>query len=86
MSDGKVDAALDEIRERYSKAAPGVSSNPVLYMDSADDVPRLLAALDEVLKLADWWDANPSVTYQHMALGLRATVARGLLGEDGSDA
>jgi len=42
---------LEETRERYAKAAPGIASNPVVYIDSADDVPRLLAALDAVLKL-----------------------------------
>jgi hypothetical protein len=49
MSD-PLTAAFDEIMERYAKAETGIASNPVVYIDSADDVPRLLAALDAVLK------------------------------------
>lgn len=45
-------AVLNEIRDRYEDIAHG----PAYVEDiraSAEDVPRLLAALDEVLKLAD---------------------------------
>ena len=46
-------AALNEIRERgYENGARGAHCAR-LSDDAARDVPRLLAALDEVLKLAD---------------------------------
>lgn len=45
-------AALAEIRERQTACKDGFSSDPVAYIRSAGDVPRLLAALDKALDLA----------------------------------
>lgn len=53
-----VTAALEEMRERSAKAMLGFSSNPGTYIDSANDVPSLLAAVEAVLKLADTWAAG----------------------------
>lgn len=49
---------LDEIRQRYSKIASGRPSNILLYLDSSDDVPDLLAAVEAVLELAADFDAE----------------------------
>jgi hypothetical protein len=51
VPDGKLNAALDRIRSRIADTKDGFSSDPVSYIRSAGDTPRLLAALDEVLKL-----------------------------------
>jgi hypothetical protein len=49
---------LDETRQRYSKIASGLPSNVMLYLDSSDDVPDLLAAVEAVLELAAEFDAE----------------------------
>lgn len=51
MADGKLAAALDEIRERYKTSFTTLPAEGWTHAHSADDVPRLLAALDEVLEL-----------------------------------
>lgn len=70
-------AALDEIRQRWE------------VFGEADAVPRLLAALEAVLELADeavpvdrdyggepiWWNLTPA--------GLREAISRALLGKEG---
>jgi hypothetical protein len=44
-------ALLAQIRERNAKTGGGYSSNPGDYIRSAEDVPRLLAAVERVLNL-----------------------------------
>lgn len=44
-------AELDPIRQRHAKTQDGFSSNAVAYIESQADVPRLLSAVDAVLKL-----------------------------------
>ena len=51
--DDRVASTLADVRERSAKAVPGFSSNPGTYIDSAADVPLLLAAIDKVLEKAD---------------------------------
>jgi hypothetical protein len=49
MADPDLTSVLEEIRERSAKAVPGFSSNPGTYIDSAADVPHLLAAVEVAL-------------------------------------
>jgi hypothetical protein len=50
VTDDPVSIALEEIRECYDKIAPGLSSNPVPYIDSAGDIPRLVATVTALLE------------------------------------
>jgi hypothetical protein len=70
MTDTGLTAALNEIRERSDRPLPHVTSLPISHdgvrclMASAADVPRLLAAVDAVLKVhhpepATLWRACP---------------------------
>lgn len=53
-----LEAALDEVRQRYRRGGnpPDGRAYLATWMKSANDVPRLLAALDEVLRVASGWD------------------------------
>jgi hypothetical protein len=60
VADDPLSAALEEIRERSARPlGPSAMALPISspairsLLESAADVPRLLAALDTVLKLAD---------------------------------
>jgi hypothetical protein len=60
--DANLTATLAGIRDRSERPVPGVSalpvSNPAVrsFMESAADVPRLLAAVEAVLAVADQYD------------------------------
>ena len=86
MGTDDVTAILAGIRERSAKALPGFSSDVRTYVDSANDVPSLVAAVEAVLKLADeacelevdgarmdWWDTSPT--------RLRETIIAALTGD-----
>ena len=75
--DDALTATLAEIRERVASCMDGFSSDPGAYIRSAGDVPRLLAAVDAVLKLADdlTGDAAPSSAYEEDRAWLRAEIA-----------
>ena len=85
-------ATLAGIRERAEKArtAPALSkARDLAFIYSAQDIPRLLAAVDAVLKLAasgrriqfingeQWWDLDPAE--------VRGAITRKLTGEGGND-
>ena len=55
-----VDDPLSPIRERYRRCgnSPDIHVNLETYIDSANDIPRLLAAVDAALKLADEWEGT----------------------------
>jgi len=83
---------LSGIRERYVRAsAQSGAAARGDYIKSAADVPRLLAAVDAALKLADeaepverdyggepiWWSLSPAE--------LRAAITAALTGEEAGD-
>ena len=98
MSDGKVAAALDEIRERVGQSAALLTRMPVSpreFNASQDRLAEwtapLLAALDAVLDLADGWSVDRARTTKAAlrrqdAQFVREAISRALLGEDSSDA
>jgi len=75
--DGKLTAALDEIRKRWASIDGPFRER---WLRAQQDVPRLLAALDEVLKLADKGGTGvPPVR-------IRKAISRALLGEESGNA
>ena len=84
-------AALDEIRKRHAVIALPCGDVAIVigrFKHSTDDVPRLLAALDEVLKLhhpaigqPEWCEESgfswPCSTHE--------AISRALLGEEGDE-
>jgi hypothetical protein len=130
VADGKLAAALDEIRERERAAAAGpwsvaeefgwdisdeawsdyrivsadgtsvgifyltdviepdaATENAEFAVGARTDVPRLLAALDEVVNLASGWEANcaqvPVLSREAAAIAVRGAVFRALCREEG---
>lgn len=91
----KVTAYLAEVRERSERPLPHVTSLPIGHdgvralMESAADVPRLLAVVEAVLALAAkhehgatrWEDPLPVPAW---IPELREAISRALLGEGGS--
>jgi hypothetical protein len=102
MSDGKtVVAALGEERAILAAAADAADERAwrvATEIYGTLKAGALIAALDEVLKLADEWEGAPwsedggdraNVAVEQIRLDgghLRAAISRALLGEDGSDA
>ena|SRR5215469_4698074 len=100
MTDDRLSTALEEIRGRSERPlGPSAMALPITspavrgLLESAGDVPRLLAALDAALKLPDRWNAPSALgasvleedrmwVRQGCAEDLRATITRALLGED----
>lgn len=83
-------AALEEIRERSGMAAdPGVANLVRTYraVESADDVPRLLKAVEAALAEAAKWKrlAAPGDAQDECADNLRQAITRELLGKEPPD-
>lgn len=87
-------SALEEIRERSAAALEfplsGFAEDSIrCCTQSAMDVPRLLAAVEAVLKEADEWEATSAVrplqTRRYAAECFRAAVTRSLAGKEESD-
>jgi len=81
--DGNLAAALGEIRERHAIIDEPCGDLAVVvgrFKHSTDDVPRLLAALDEVLKLADKGGTGVPPAR------IRKAISRALLGEESGNA
>lgn len=92
MAPDEASATLAGIRERSAKALPGFSSDVRTYVDSANDVPFLLAAVEAVLKLADDWDREAreipgfkgigASAYQACAKEIREAITTALAGKE----
>jgi hypothetical protein len=80
-------SALAGIRERYEELGPLYQNTHFMLDAVVQDVPRLVAAVDAVLKLTDeacelevkgvrldWWDTSPT--------RLRAAITTALAGEE----
>jgi hypothetical protein len=83
-------STLDEIRERYRASfttLPGFSVTPMgtewTHVNSADDVPLLVAAVEAALKLADEWEADSLIIDPEIAL--REAITRELTGTPGNE-
>jgi hypothetical protein len=93
VANDPLSAALEEIRERrkltfHDPAGRGRPELILAVKAAREDVPRLLAALDEVLKTAGEWeassDARPLTTRGYAAECFRAAITRGLTGQAGN--
>lgn len=79
-------AALDEIRERNERRIEfhRYTEYTVAHDVAEGDVRRLLAALDEVLKLASGWEVNsaavPYLNREAAGLAVQAIIRAALLG------
>jgi len=94
MSADDLSSLLSPIRERYRTSLamlPGgpPSSGAWAHVNSADDVPGLLKAVEAALKLADDWDTQGLVlragVHEDCARELRAAITTALAGEEASD-
>ncbi len=70
MSTTDLTTALAEIRERYRESFTRLPGDGWPHVNSADDVPRLLAAVDAALRLAGDWD-RPSICRDDSVEGVR---------------
>ena len=100
MTTDNLTAALDEIRANHQQHVSMNFPEPGICVSRDGSWPcdsgRLLAALDEVLNLADDLDAPPASTSsaveedrmwirQECATDFRAAIFRALLGEEGDE-
>jgi hypothetical protein len=84
-------STLDEVRGRYAHGAK-ITATGRDVCASADDVPRLAAAVEAVLKVADEWEQDRykgtstlEWIHQRCAERLREAVTRELTGKEGGD-
>ena len=91
MPDPAPSAALAAIRERYRRCgnSPDIHVNLETWIDSANDTPVLVAAVEAVLELADEWDRTSAerapVPRGYAADCFREAITSALTGEETGD-
>lgn len=93
MADNDPTAALEEIRERYEYLGP-LYQNPHFMLDAVvQDVPRLLAAVEAVLELAEppdpdklEYDLDGPIGFEISKAKVREAISRELTGKEEGDA
>jgi hypothetical protein len=101
MSDGEIRALagaadplaaeLAAIKERSEHPLGPISNDAVRYlMESAEDVPRLLGALEAVLARVGLWEKYaatfPHIDREDAAEQIRLAISAALLGKEATDA